>query len=146
MNKSPRPAPPVRRLFTLAAWLAGGSGVAYGVLRYLWPRDDPFALVNHPWQPHLQHLHVLVAPLAVFALGAVWVAHVRPARAAEAARRGSGAVAWWLAVVMVASGALIQVLTDSVARAAAGWVHTAASLAWLSALLLHCRRDRQTPP
>lgn len=146
MNELPKPPPPVRRLFTLAAWLVGGSGVAYGVLRYLWPRSDPFALVNHPWQPHLQHLHVLVAPLAVFALGAVWVAHVRVARGCSPAGRRSGTVTWWLAVVMVASGGLIQVLTDAAARAAAGWLHTGASLAWLSALLLHCRRDRQTPP
>ncbi len=146
MNEAPHPPPPVRRLLALASWLAGGTGVAYGALRYLWPKEDPFAVVNHPWQPHLQHLHVMVVPLAVFALGAMWVSHVRPARVLPEARRASGAVAWWLAAVMVASGVLIQVLVHREARAVAGWVHTAASLAFLTLLLLHLRQGPRTPP
>jgi len=145
MNEPSHPPQAVRRPLAAAVWLAAGSGVAYGALRYLWPREDPFAVVNHPWQPHLQHLHVLVVPLAVFALGAVWAAHVLPASTAGEARRASGTAAWWLGVVMIASGVLIQVLAQPAARAAAGWVHTAAALAWLSVLLVHRRRPPRTP-
>ncbi len=136
---------PVRRLLDVAVGLVGGSGLAYGVLRYLWPRTDPYAVVNHPWQPYLQHLHLLLAPLLVFALGAVWVAHVWPARLAGE-RAPSGALAWWLAGVMVASGVLVQVLAQPTGRALAGWVHTGAGVAWLLTLLLHRRRRQRTPP
>ncbi len=146
MNGAPPLPPTVRRLFVLAVWLAGGSGIPYAVLRYLWPRRDPFAVVNHPWQPHLQHLHVLVVPLAVFALGAVWAAHVRTAHQGQAVRRTSGLAAGCLAVVMIASGVAIQVLAHPAARTAAGWVHTAASLAWLIALVIHLHERRRTPP
>ncbi len=145
MKESSHPPQAVRRLLALGVWLAGGSGGIYGAVRYLWPREDPFAVVNHPWQPHLQHLHVLVVPVAVFALGAVWAAHVLPARAAGEARRASGSAAWWLGAMMIASGVAIQVLALPAARVAAGWVHTGASLAWLSVLLLHRRPPPRTP-
>lgn len=55
-------------------------------------------------------------------------------------------LASWLGAVMVASGVLIQVLVHREARAAAGRVHTAASLAWLTLLLLHPRQGPRTPP
>ena len=35
-------------------------------MRYFARSEDPFAIANHPWQPTLQHAHVLVAPLLVF--------------------------------------------------------------------------------
>ncbi|MEP0773681.1 MAG: hypothetical protein HRF46_04885 [Acidobacteriota bacterium] len=137
--------PPVRRLLGVASGLVGGSGLAYGVLRYLWPPGDPDAVVNHPWQPHLQHFHVLLAPLLAFALGAVWVAHVWPARR-QPERAVSGVLAWWLAVVMVLSGVLVQVVAHPTWRALAGWGHTGAGVAWLLTLLLHRRRRERTPP
>jgi hypothetical protein len=31
-------------------------------MRCLAEPADEWAVVNHPWQPHLQHLHVLAAP------------------------------------------------------------------------------------
>lgn len=136
----------VRRLLFVGAWLAGGTGCAYGVLRYLWPREDPFAVVNHPWQGPLQHLHVLTVPLLVFALGAVWVAHIRNAAERNDRGQASGVATCWLAVAMVASGVLIQLLGHPGARAAAGWVHAATSVAWLMTLVLHLRWRGRTPP
>ena len=53
----------------VAAALVGGTGLVYGWMRYFAESDDPFAIANHPWQPHFQHLHVLTAPLLVFACG-----------------------------------------------------------------------------
>lgn len=117
----------------------------YGVLCYAWPRADPYAVINHPWQPYLQHLHVLLAPLLVFALGAMWVAHVWPARQ-QRKRAPSGVLTWWLAGVMVLSGVLVQVVANPTGRAIAGWVHAGTGLAWLLTLLLHRRRSYERPP
>jgi len=47
--------------------LVAGTGVVYAGMRYLLAPADPFAVVNHPLPPTIQHLHVLVAPLLVFA-------------------------------------------------------------------------------
>ena len=46
----------------LSTLLVGITGVIYAIMRYLMEPTDPFSVVNHPWQPTLQHLHVLVAP------------------------------------------------------------------------------------
>ena len=49
----------------VATILVGGGGLVYAWMRYFVRPDDPFAVVNHPWQPDVQHLHVLAAPLLV---------------------------------------------------------------------------------
>ena len=61
----------------VATILVGGGGLVYAWMRYFVRPDDPFAVVNHPWQPDVQHLHVVAAPLLVFALGLIWQSHVR---------------------------------------------------------------------
>ncbi|HYH44472.1 MAG TPA: hypothetical protein VEG34_02210, partial [Thermoanaerobaculia bacterium] len=47
--------------------LVGGTGLVYAWMLYLLPADDPFSTLHHRWQPDVQHLHVLTAPLLVFA-------------------------------------------------------------------------------
>ncbi len=56
--------------------LVGGTGLVYGWMRYFASPFDEFARVNHPWQPDLQGLHVVTAPLLVFASGLIWRDHV----------------------------------------------------------------------
>ncbi|HSL83715.1 MAG TPA: hypothetical protein VLF66_13150, partial [Thermoanaerobaculia bacterium] len=60
----------------LSTVLVAGTGVVYAAMRYLMEPTDPFAVVNHPLQPTVQHLHVLVAPLLVFGVGLIWREHV----------------------------------------------------------------------
>lgn len=125
-------------LLHAATVAVAGSGLVYAVLRYLVRPDDPYAVVNHPWQPHAQHLHVVVAPLLVLALGMVWRAHAAAARSRpERARRRSGAVLIVAALPMVLSGALIQVATVPSWRSAWVGVHLTFSVAWLVAFVAH---------
>ena len=65
-----------RWLVHTANLLVGGTGLVYAWMRYFMRPADEWAVVNHPWQPHLQHLHVLVAPTLVFAVGLIWTGHV----------------------------------------------------------------------
>ena len=106
--------------------LVVGTGMVYAVMRYFMTPVDEWAVVNHPWQPHVQHLHVLTAPLLVFACGLIWQRHVAGRmRADERNRRVSGpglAVAF---VPMIASGYLLQITST------AGWRQT-----WLVVHLL----------
>ena len=53
----------------LANVLVGGTGLVYGWMRYFAEPADEFSVVNHPWQPDLHSLHVITAPLLVFASG-----------------------------------------------------------------------------
>ena len=124
--------------------LVGGTGLVYAVMRYLLHPPDEFAVVNHPAQPAIQHLHLLVAPLLVFALGLVWHAHAQPSlRSGLPARRRSGLALLGTAAPMVVSGYLLQITASESWRAAWGTVHTLASLLWLAGFVVHRIGARQ---
>ena len=122
--------------------LVGGTGIVYAVMRYFMQPVDEFSVVNHPWQPHVQHLHVLFAPLLVFACGVIWQRHVM-AKVRSNGRLGfSGPGLMLLFVPMVASGYLLQT------TATAGWrttwivLHVTTSVLWIAATVIHLVRFR----
>lgn len=122
----------------VATLLVGGGGLIYVWMRYFVRPDDPFAVVNHPWQPAVQHLHVLAAPLLVFAIGLIWKAHVWPGvRLRVAARRGSGLALFATAAPMIASGYLLQTATVPSWRKAWLAIHLVASALWLGGYVVH---------
>ncbi|HLU38916.1 MAG TPA: hypothetical protein VK081_05995 [Planctomycetota bacterium] len=122
----------------VAVLLVAGTGLAYGWMRYFVESDDEFAVVNHPWQPAMQHLHVLFAPLLVFACGMIWLDHVwKRVRSGFPVRRRSGLLLAALVFVMIASGYLLQVSTDDAWRTAWIWVHVASSLGWTGGYAVH---------
>lgn len=103
----------VQKLFLHLSNLAVcGTGLVYAWMRYLVEPGDEWAVVNHPWQPHFQHLHVLTAPLLVFALGLIWSTHVLGKLANGSENRVAGAGLTALFLPMVASGYLLQVAVD----------------------------------
>lgn len=123
-----------------ATILVGGTGLVYAWMRYLLHPADPyaFAVINHPLQPLMQHLHILAAPLLVFTAGVMWRQHAWDywRRGVERHRR-SGASLLLTLVPMVASGYLIQTTVDSGWRRAWVIVHLAASGLWLLGYLAH---------
>ena len=120
------------RFTHLAVLLVGGTGLVYGWMCYLARPDDPFAVVNHPWQPDLQHLHVLMAPLLVFGLGLLWRNHVWVKVRSRAGRqRWSGLVLLGLLVPMAATGYFVQVTVDEGWRAVWVWTHGISSCVFL---------------
>ncbi|RMF17797.1 MAG: hypothetical protein D6761_03690 [Candidatus Dadabacteria bacterium] len=142
-----------RRLLHTATAAAGGTGLVYGLLKYIRWTDDPFSLVSHPWQPAAQHIHVLVVPLLVFALGVVWRDHLfghwRRGRR-EGRRTGMSGVV--LAAVMIGSGYALQVATSGQVRTWWAWVHGASSTLFVSIYAIHlvvhrrARRRLTAPP
>jgi len=122
----------------IATLLVGGGGLVYAWMRYLVRPDDPFAVVNHAWQPAVQHLHVVAAPLLVFAIGLIFKAHVwAGVRLRVAARRKSGLALFATAAPMIASGYLLQTATDPYWRQAWLVIHLVASALWLAGYLAH---------
>ena len=118
--------------------LVGGTGLAYAYTRYLAEPSDPFAIVNHPWQPALRAWHVVLAPALLFAGGWVWQDHVwKRIVSAFRPRRRSGLALAALFGPMVASGYLLQVAESDAWRTAWIWVHVASSVVWLPVYGVH---------
>lgn len=127
--------------------LVGGTGLVYAWMRYLAEPADEFAVVNHPWQPQVQHLHVLVAPALVFAVGVVWRAHVWVrVRSGFRARRPTGLALALSFAPMTASGYLLQTAGAEPWRTIWIWVHVATSLLWCLAYGVHLLSPRGPRP
>jgi|AP95_1055475.scaffolds.fasta_scaffold19417_3 hypothetical protein len=122
----------------LSTLLVGITGVIYAIMRYLMEPTDPFSVVNHPWQPTLQHLHVLVAPLMVFAVGLIWKKHIAGHwRAGLSTGRRSGLSLVLTMVPMIVSGYLIQVTITDTWRTAWIVIHCTTSGLWITGYLIH---------
>lgn len=129
----------------LEAWLShggtilvGGTGLVYAWMRYFLHPVDPFAVVNHPLQPLVQHAHIVVAPLLVFAAGLEWQRHAwKYWRRGIRKHRRSGVALLLALAPMVASGYLIQTASDGGWRKVWVGIHLAASGLWLAGYLIH---------
>lgn len=130
----------------LSNLLVGGTGAVYAVMRYGLKPQDPWAVVNHPLQPRVQHLHVLVAPLLVFAVGLIWQRHIAP-RLRLSGQTGylSGILLAVSLVPMVVSGYLIQTAVGERWRGVWVTVHLVTSAFWLAGYLAHQWRTRRLP-
>jgi len=116
----------------------GGTGLVYGWMRYFAEPADEFAVVNHPWQPELQHAHILVAPLLVLAVGVVFgphaLAHLR--RGTPRGRR-SGWTLLLTAFPMIFSGYALQVSEGEAWTTTWMWLHLVTSGLWLGFAFVH---------
>jgi hypothetical protein len=137
-------------LLYLANALVGGTGLVYAWMRYLLKPEGEFAIVNHPWQSDVQHLHILTAPLLVLIIGHItyhhaivyWQAGTKPGR-----RTGITMLA--LALPMIFSGYFLQTAVDETWRTIWIVIHVATSALWLAGfaghLLAHLQSRRAKP-
>lgn len=125
-------------LFHSANALVAGTGVVFAWMLYALEPQDEYALVNHPWQSSLQHLHVWFAPFLVLMAGVLWRAHAAPRlRSGLPARRRSGIALLALLLPMIASGYSIQVVSEPTWRTAWVAVHVATSALWIVSIGVH---------
>jgi len=98
------------------------TGFAYLWMKYFLQTDDPFAVVNHPWQTSMLSLHVVVSPAFILMFGIIFNSHVmKKLSATRLPNRRSGLVSLGTFAVMIVSGYLLQV---------------SASEAWLQTLIV----------
>ena len=102
------------------------TGIVFAWMKYGMKSDDPFAVANHPLQPHMLSAHVIISPALTFVLGWTFANHIWPRIVLQDPRRRiSGLSAATLIVPMIASGYLLQISTnDSIrhAMAVAHWI------------------------
>ena len=99
--------------FNGAAAVVAASGFVYLWMKYFVDSPDPFAVVNHPWQGPTLDLHLLASPPFVLMFGLVLNSHIlKKIGAPRLPNRKSGLASLVLFVVMLASGYLLQVVSD----------------------------------
>lgn len=114
------------------------TGLVYAWMAYLMKSEDPYAVVGHPWQPHVQHAHIWVAPLLVLVLGHLWSRHMQPhLNGGTRKRRNSGIGMMVAALPMIFSGYFIQTAVEPHWRTVWVVVHLVASLLWIIGYLIH---------
>ena len=114
------------------------TGLGFTWAKYFAESDDPWAVVNHPLEPWLLKLHVISAPLFVFAVGLVTMRHILPhLMSGTPEGRRTGLVMVWTSVPMVATGYLLQVIAvpDWLLPLAIG--HIVVGILFLFGFLLH---------
>jgi hypothetical protein len=122
----------------LGALLTGLSGLVYGWMRYFGKVQGEFGVEPHPLQALVQHLHVLAAPLLLFALGMMIRGHLyTKLKAGTREGRPAGLGLGFLILPMVAAGYLVQVATAPAWRLTFTWVHGVASLLFLISYVGH---------
>lgn len=114
------------------------TGFALLWLKYGFESADPFAVINHPFQPWALKSHVLVAPLFVFAVGLIAARHVwrHIVLGVEPGRR-TGLVTLVSLVPMAVSGYVIQVVVSEAWRTAAIVIHISASVLFTLGIVAH---------
>src|SRR5205085_2441515 len=62
----------------LSIALTAITGIVFAWMKYAMKSGDPFAVANHPLQPHMLSAHVLLAPAMTFVLGWTFANHIWP--------------------------------------------------------------------
>ena len=114
------------------------SGAAYFVMKYLMATDDPFAVVNHPWEPTMLATHVIAGPIAIALFSLAFRSHGLPRLwQASAVNRKSGLAAGGVFIVLIGSGYLNQVATDAIVLEASIWTHVSAGGIFVALYAVH---------
>ena len=119
-----------RLLLDLSIGLSTLTGAVYFVMKEWMRPRDPFSVLGHPWQPHVLAIHVLTGPLVVFALGLIAREHIveRIRSGKPQTGRRTGLCITSLALPMVLSGYLLQVVTAPAGRRFLALLHLVSGL------------------
>jgi hypothetical protein len=118
-----------RRTFNALALAVVLTGAAYLWMKYFVQSADPFSVVNHPWQPIVLSLHVVVSPAFTLLFGVILNSHImKKLRATGLPNRRSGYTSLATFVVMILSGYLLQVATSETWLQALVVAHIASGL------------------
>lgn len=122
----------------LAVILTTLTGVVFAVMKYFMKSDDPFAVANHPWQPHMLSVHVVAAPVLLFALGWTFGNHIWPKfNFGGPKHRRTGIAGMLLIAPMTLSAYLLQISTGDAMRQAMAVAHWVTSGVFVVAYAAH---------
>ena len=141
---------PQKVVLQIAIFLVFLSGAAYGLFKYFGealssrlpaffpPIDDAFSAIHHPLQPWALDLHVLAAPILVFAFGWIYKDHVLGKAAAPGVpAKRSGLSTGLLFFLMLVSGYWLSTITSEALHKPVVVAHVGAGLLFVGAYGVH---------
>lgn len=129
-----------RWLLYCSTAVAAVSGVVYFWMKRFMTPTDPWAVINHPLEPWALKVHILSAPVMLFAVGLITTQHIwRSLKSSLPTGRRSGLIASLGFVPLVVTGYLIQVVTSPLVLEILAWTHLTLGLAFAWALASHRR-------
>lgn len=127
-----------RWTFNLLSLAVAATGFAYFWMKYAMVSDDPFAVVNHPWQTAVLGLHVVVSPAFILVFGVILNSHVmKKIRAPRIPNRRTGLLSLGTFAAMVITGYLLQVASSEAWLQALVAVHVATGAVFSLAYTVH---------
>lgn len=124
--------------FNIASLTVAATGLAYFWMKYAMRTDDPFAVVNHPWQSAMLALHLVASPAFILLFGIILNSHImRKLRVPDARNRRSGFLSLGTLALMVCSGYVLQVVTDERWMTALVAAHVASGILFSGAYAVH---------
>ena len=137
-----------RSWFNLSALAVAATGFAYFWMKYFVQTDDPFAVVNHPWESAMLSLHVVASPAFILVFGIILNSHIiKKLGVTKVPNRKSGYISFVTFAAMVCSGYMLQVATHERVISALVILHvgsgTIFSIAYVVHLAISARIVRQ---
>lgn len=127
-----------RWTFNLLHGFVAVTGIVYFWMKYAMVPTDPFAVVNHPWQPSMLAWHIVAAPFFVVFFGMLFRTHtLRKLLSASRRNRRSGWTSLVSFSVMALTGYLIQVASSPAWITASIWAHVVASVVFVAGYTTH---------
>ena len=124
--------------FNVLHGIVATTGVAYLYMRYVMAATDPFAVINHPWQPFMLSLHIVAAPVFIAFFGMLFRSHtLRKLVSPNAGNRRTG----WTSLIsfsaMAMTGYVLQVASDPAWLSWLVWAHVSTSLIFVAGYGVH---------
>lgn len=139
-----------RWAFNIGAAAVAVSGFAYFWMKYFAVSDDPFAVVNHPWESAMLNTHVLASPPFILVFGIILNSHIiKKLGASRMPNRKTGLVSFGMFAAMVCSGYLLQVAMSEPLTRALVWLHVGSgvifTVTYAAHLVISTRLIRRRP-
>jgi hypothetical protein len=124
--------------FNVASLITTVTGLAYFWMKYAITTDDPFAVVNHPWQSATLTLHLLASPPFILVFGVILNSHImRKLGVARVPNRRSGLLALGTLAAMIGSGYVLQVVTSERWTTALVALHVTSGVLFAGSYAIH---------
>ena len=122
----------------------GISGLIYFYMLYvIEPAEtDEFSVLNHPYQNLILNIHILMAPLLIFAVAYTAKSHIvaKVKKRYKGPGRKSGVLMVALFIPMVMSAYIMQTTSNEGLRQVMVYTHNTTSIFWVLTYIIHQAR------
>ena len=136
-----------RRTVWVTSWLVALTGFVYLYMKYALTPAQPWDVTNHPLQGLALKVHIVSAPLLVFAVGMIATRHIwRHFRTNVQKARRTGLATALVLGPMIVSGYLIQSIAHESWLRVVALTHIATSVVFALGLIAHWWYGRRPGP